>query len=55
MSDLHYISPSDNEDDDPLIFLYFGAQTIQKCWHCKVEKGKLQLRKQHFPFMRVRE
>jgi len=49
----HYITPN-NEDDDPLVFLYFGAQTIQAYWQCKATKGKLQLWKKYFPIMHRR-
>jgi len=52
----HYMSLyNEDSNDDPLIFLYFRAQTIQVYWRCRVNKRLFQLLKHYFPIMHARE
>jgi hypothetical protein len=43
MDEPHYITANetDNDDDDSLIFLHFGAQTIQALHACKDKSIKI--------------
>jgi hypothetical protein len=49
------VSSDDDHDDDPIIFLYFGAQALQTLRRCKKDKTKLQLRKKYFPVRFTRQ
>ena len=41
----------DGENDNPLIFLYFGVQALQTLRQCKQNNAKLQKWKIYFPIM----
>jgi hypothetical protein len=42
---------ADGENDNPLIFLYFGVQALQTLRQCKQNNAKLQKWKIYFPIM----
>ncbi len=51
MDQPHCISPDeeDVDNDDPLMYLYFGTQALETLWQCKCNKSKLQMQKVYFP------